>query len=86
VTRCFVQRQITLGHPPSLEPSVLDSYSEWAAYNQMTGTNFAATGDGIKNGTEFFSGTNPLITDTNPPPSITTTLVSTNRYCDRNRQ
>ncbi|MSU60169.1 MAG: hypothetical protein EXS35_18695 [Pedosphaera sp.] len=57
-----------------LELSVVDSYEEWAAYNQMTGTNSTGTGDtdgdGIKNGTEFFFGTNPLIKDTNPPPSL----------------
>lgn len=52
----------------------MDSYDEWAAYNQMTGTNSAASGDldgdGIQNGTEFFFGTNPVITETNTPPSL----------------
>lgn len=54
-----------------VEPSIVCTYDEWSAYHQMTGTNSVTTGDidgdGIRNGTEFFFGTDPQVGTTNAP-------------------
>jgi hypothetical protein len=50
-----------------VEPSIVDSYEEWAAYYQLTGTNSLPTGDldkdGAMNQWEYFTGTDPLRSD-----------------------
>jgi len=57
-----------------LETSVLNDYDEWVVYYQLTGTNSLATGDtdndGADNLWEFFTGTDPLHSNTNSPVGL----------------
>jgi hypothetical protein len=57
-----------------IEPSIIDTFEEWVAYSQLSGTNALATGDidndGAKNLWEFFTGTDPLRSDTNQPAGL----------------
>jgi hypothetical protein len=57
-----------------IEPSILDSYDEWTAYHQLSGTNALPTDDidqdGAANLWEYFSGTDPLQSNTNSPVGL----------------
>lgn len=57
-----------------LDPALVKDYAAWAAYHQLAGDDSTVTadvdGDGLPNGTEFFSGLNPVVALADPPSSL----------------